>query len=576
MQSTRTTVRSVCAAHNAFNPALALRAAFGTTSQRRQQEEEQQQQQQQHVHRGPIRARRTGSTHRGASLQDLDHHEVFKKCVPAMQRHARFQFQKGDALNKEQWPRHMQLVKELSARLATKDGKAALQMLNAKEQHALLRGIDYTPKVIGPQPTDLALAVPPPWSIPMGRRGLIRNGRTALNAELSQFYAYISLSPMERVAREAVAKEIVRFVKKSTSSRTGVELYGSAKTGLASPLSDIDVRVWDTRDLEAEPRRLSRRLERLRHSLYSNPEFGCVHLRHGQFPIINCQHMQSGIQIQIVAGHGGIPQQAVVAKYLESVPALRDTFFVIRTFFEIRGLSDVYNGGINSYGQFVMLLAAIGRTSSRERGKDPTPSDLLLKFLSFYNVLDSTKRGVAVFPRSIFLKHDHHPTLDRFHHAAKRRGDLVRAGQWRICTRQEFEPALLCIQDPATPTNDLGKRSSASKHILLTIQNARYQLKRALENHSTIREDESMLEILVGRCHEIYRSRRAQLEAYGEKVARGQDGDKHAQEVAAVSARRAEAEAAEVEQEDLLGQMEAEMEDVYEEGASKQSEVARE
>ncbi|KAF2173559.1 hypothetical protein M409DRAFT_15839 [Zasmidium cellare ATCC 36951] len=498
----------------------------------------------------------------------MSHDTLLRRAVHEMRKHTQYHFSRGDYLTKDHWPRHMRLVKDVAARLATKDGKAALQNLNAKEQHAILKGIDYSPKVIMPKDSEVDVRIPPPWSIPTSRRAYIRRGRSMLDIELYQFAKYMALTPMEQAARQAVAEEIVAFLRKHLSARTGVELFGSAVTRLATPVSDIDVRVWDELDRVQNPQRLSARMGSLRHHLYNSTQFGLVFLRLGRYPIINCQHMDSGIQIQIVAGSGAAPQQEVVGKYLESIPTLRDLYPTIRTFFEMRGFSDVYSGGIGSYGQIVMLVAAVNRINPHQGDKQPTLSDHLLRFLYFYSQLDTTKYGVAAGSRTVFKKHDPHPSLRTFSFAARRRGDLVRSGQWAICSRQEFEPSLLCIQDPATPHNDLGRRSSAARHILLTIQNARYRLKKLLEDPERFRRDESVLEVLVGRCHEVYASRRRQMEEFGEKVTREREeseretverererAERQSVKAAELKMKREESESAEANQERLHEQM---------------------
>jgi non-canonical poly(A) RNA polymerase PAPD5/7 len=76
-----------------------------------------------------------------------------------------------------------------------------------------------------------------------------------------------------------------------------------------------------------------------------------------------------------------------------------------------------------------------------------------------------------------------------------------------------MQPYLLCLQDPADPLNDLGRKGYGFKHIQATMGHLLKKLRKytAHENHGTT----SILAPLVGSCFKTYSKRREMAEAYG-------------------------------------------------------------
>merc|ERR1712230_110105 len=137
------------------------------------------------------------------------------------------------------------------------------------------------------------------------------------------------------------------------------------------------------------------------------------------------------------------------------------------------------------------------------------------------------KRGLTLSPvAKPFLKHDVKDTpLIPYIAAANARGDPVRAGQWAIGRLRPLQPYLLSLQDPAKPTNDLGRKSNAMKHIQETIAELSVAMQENIaavevaRAHGLAWEGESLLEPLVGRAHEIFADRRQRVEDWGKAAA---------------------------------------------------------
>lgn len=395
--------------------------------------------------------------------------------------------------------------------------------------------MDYTPRIVQPQRSKVKTSLEMPWEADEKvRKGASVNA--CLAADIDNFAAWMKPTAVEQRARAAVVKETEELIRSVlTPESTGVELFGSEKNGIALPFSDIDLRIFDMEDAEMPHSRLLPRLRRIMTAMHASDRYMLATVRGAGHPILNCQHRESGIDIQIVAAHDATPQQEVIAKYIDAVPRLREVYSLVRITLSIRGLVDVYTGGIGSYGTFVMVLAALEHGMKHHQAKLGTTPNLssatqLITFLEFYRKLDTQKYGVAVGRRTFFKKHESKPEeLKAYSTSAEKRGDMVRAGQWELCGTRPFQPYLLCLQDPANPLNDLGRKGHAIKHIHATLAYLNQVLAanclalkkwkgKQMDDASSL---EPLLLPLVGRCHEVYSERRKKLEMFGNRLDAG-------------------------------------------------------
>lgn len=438
----------------------------------------------------------------------------------------------------EQYIKRMAIVRdninlvEASARKELK-GKVIIH-----RHHLKFDGVEVLPaqpsyeyrKLLRAQSKTGTASLPVPWATQMREKPSYKMSASAddvLDEEIRGFATWLQPTPLEHAARQAVVDEVNEFLNSAIGDRQNLawELFGSSTTGLVSPLSDVDVRVYDVLD-ERNTRAMISYMHHLSRELEGYPSFKNANLRTGTYSILTFTHESTGIDVQIVAARDSRPQRDLTAKYLEEIPNLQDLFFVLRAALSMRHMTNVYDGGTGSYGLFVMIVAAMLRKT--HDGSDfahQRPSHQLFRFIDFYASLNYEKHGVAVFPRTRFMKHD----LDTkkyaaYARAAAKRGDAIRAGQWEIAQRKENFPWFLTLQDPASPKNDLGKRTFAAKHIKMTMHHLRsrlvYSARHWEEDHKMRRQypHESMLLTVVGRCHEMWHARRKRMEAYGQEV----------------------------------------------------------
>lgn len=395
------------------------------------------------------------------------------------------------------------------------------ETINARQEE-----LNYSAVSIQPAKNSNDRGTPIPWASNLAQESSA-NSTQLLEQEVKRFVEYMDLTLAERAARNAIIADTTAFIAKHMGSQVQSELFGSETTGLATATSDIDIRVsFVTTYGSGAPSHLARRMNALATAMMANSEYICVTFRHAKFPIISAQHKKSGIDIQIVSAPATTGQHNLTLRYLTELPHLQTLYTLFREALCIRGLLDVFNGGTGSYGLFIMIVASLERRSKHPIG---TITDQLLHFMDFYSGFAAEKYGISVSPPKLFKKHDADevPTI-AYANAARRRGDPVRAAQWAIGQRRLYQPYLLCLQDPANPENDLGRKSNAIKHVQKTLGHIRNSLRESMGNAAAISATDrqkgsySLLQPLVGRCHELYYERRKKVEEYGVEMMKRQ------------------------------------------------------
>ncbi|KAK4574290.1 hypothetical protein LTR86_002051 [Recurvomyces mirabilis] len=392
------------------------------------------------------------------------------------------------------------------------------------------RLLDYDAISLPPISTPVQQAMPLPWALSADQISKMQP-MEVLDEEIKRFAVWAQPSPAEQLARQAVVDQTLQFINQKLDQRDiklQAEIFGSESTGLALAASDIDIRIFDASSSDDEGRysSLNSPMRQLLVDMRNSGEYICTTFRFAKFPIINAQHRATGIDIQIVSAPSTVRQQGVTEQYLAEMPLLKDLYLVTRMMLGQRNLVDVFNGGIGSYGLFIMLAGAL----KRRRSHPPTSAgEQLLQFMEMYGQkLDYTRFGLTVNttqPAKLFLKHQHLSQQQAYIRAAHRRGDDVRAGQWAICTTRQLQHYLLCLQDPADPTNDLGRKSNGIKFIQGTCGALAEELRSGLagiEKGSGF--GGSLLEPVVGRCHEVLAAQRQRVSDFGREVGDDKDG----------------------------------------------------
>ena len=294
-------------------------------------------------------------------------------------------------------------------------------------------------------------------------------------------------TPGEAQSVEQCIHEVTRIVTKALPSNP-LTMHGSRFTGLAAPHSDIDFRISIPeyeKDLSIrgpsasrpEARKASRRVLRViaralqRSRRYSNIEFVW-----GRLPLITAKDNLTGLELQFLALAPVLPAREYSANYLAEFYALRPLFVLLRHALDMRNLTTVYEGGLGSYPLLMMIVTALKHAPGAFARNDLAGQ--LLHVLNFYATADLYTYGFSADPPRIFPK--------KFPRAGseEREGevqDRYTAGIGVLRKEsQRRAPWLLCLQDPADPVNDLGKKAFQIKHIQATFASVRAKIVHSM------------------------------------------------------------------------------------------------
>ncbi|ONK79222.1 uncharacterized protein A4U43_C01F4170 [Asparagus officinalis] len=259
-----------------------------------------------------------------------------------------------------------------------------------------------------------------------------------LHKEIIDFCNFVSPTPEEEASRSAAMQGVLDVVK-YIWPHSKVEVFGSFRTGLYLPTSDIDVVILDSKvktpqiGLYALARALSQR----------NIAKKTQVIAKARVPIIKFVEKKSGIAFDISFDMDGGPKAADFIKdAVKRLPPLRPLTLILKVFLQQRELNEVYSGGVGSYTLLAMLIAFLqlhwrGQELLRcERSMEHNLGILLVKFFDFYGrKLNTLDVGVSCISSGTFyLKTD--------------RGFL-----------NTQRPELLSIEDPQAPDNDVGRNS---------------------------------------------------------------------------------------------------------------------
>ncbi|XP_011004630.1 PREDICTED: non-canonical poly(A) RNA polymerase PAPD7 isoform X2 [Populus euphratica] len=242
-----------------------------------------------------------------------------------------------------------------------------------------------------------------------------RSPMLQLHKEIVDFCDFLSPTQEEQASR-AEAVRCVFDVIKYIWPNCKVEVFGSFRTGLYLPTSDIDVVILDSGlkspqiGLNALSRALSQKGIAKKIQVIAK----------ARVPIIKFVEKRSGVSFDISFDVNGGP---IAAEFIKNAiskwPELRPLCLILKVFLQQRELNEVYSGGISSYALLAMLMAM-----------------LQIHFFDFYGrKLNTTNVGVSCKGTGTFF--------------SKRTKGFMNNGR----------PFLIAIEDPQAPENDIGKNS---------------------------------------------------------------------------------------------------------------------
>ncbi|XVF78420.1 hypothetical protein PTKIN_Ptkin14bG0131100 [Pterospermum kingtungense] len=249
-----------------------------------------------------------------------------------------------------------------------------------------------------------------------------------LHKEIVDFCDFLSPTLEEQAARDAAVDSVFDVIKYIWPS-CRPEVFGSFRTGLYLPTSDIDVVILgsDIKNPQTGLHALSRALSQ--RGIAKKMQV----IAKARVPIVKFVEKKSGVAFDISFDVDNGPKAAEFIK--EAVvkwPQLRPLCLILKVFLQQRELNEVYSGGIGSYALLAMLMAMLQSLAYPEHNLGM----LLVHFFDFYGrKLNSVDVGVSCKEGGTFF--------------LKSSKGFSNKGR----------PSLISIEDPQAPDNDIGKNS---------------------------------------------------------------------------------------------------------------------
>uniref|UniRef100_W8CAZ5 polynucleotide adenylyltransferase n=1 Tax=Ceratitis capitata TaxID=7213 RepID=W8CAZ5_CERCA len=290
-----------------------------------------------------------------------------------------------------------------------------------------------------------------PWRVPGFEYG---RGVIGLHQEIEQFYNYVLPTPTEHAIRNEVVQRIEAVVH-SIWPKAIVEIFGSFRTGLFLPTSDIDLVVlglWEKAPLRTLETELIARGIAEPHSVRV--------LDKASVPIIKLTDRETQVKVDISFNmQSGVQSAELIKKYKQEFPLLAKLVLVLKQFLLQRDLNEVFTGGISSYSLILMCISFLQLHPLQIDHDRANLGVLLLEFFELYGrKFNYMKIGISIKNGGRYIPKE----------------DLQRE------MIDGHRPSLLCIEDPLTPGNDIGRSSYGALQVKQAFEYAYMMLANAV------------------------------------------------------------------------------------------------
>lgn len=321
---------------------------------------------------------------------------------------------------------------------------------------------------------------PPHFYCQINKKVKKTKGLIKLEKEISSFCQ--SLEPTEQTDKDRQAViDRIRTAIQTSLPNVMVEVFGSFKTGLYFPSSDIDIVIFH--DLSSTP------FECIRQSLIEAgvcDKSRITILSNATVPIIKLTDKQTNIKIDIAFNVENASKSVLfIQASLSEWPVMKSLLTVLKQLLKDQHLNEVYSGGVSSYSLTLLILfflkqaqpkgsptkhpkqqpSTLSAKSSQSSPQQQQKSSLqqhqqhqpcavlLLKFLEFYvHSFNYHVFGISVNPCGLFFK--------------------------------QFISDALVIEDPLCPSNDVARGSYRFSLVQFALKEAYDKLNNCICNYN--------------------------------------------------------------------------------------------
>ncbi|XP_055612006.1 terminal nucleotidyltransferase 4B-like [Uranotaenia lowii] len=275
-----------------------------------------------------------------------------------------------------------------------------------------------------------------------------------LHQEIEQFFAHMIPTPTEHALRVQVVARIENIVL-NLWPMARVEMFGSFRTGLYLPTSDIDLVVigrWEKLPLRTlENELISRGI--------AEPMSVRV-LDKASVPIVKLTDRETQVKVDISFNmQSGVQSAELIKGFKSKYPVLAKLVLVLKQFLLQRDLNEVFTGGISSYSLILMCISFLQLHPRANQKQTTNLGVLLMEFLELYGrKFNYMKTGISV----------------------KNGGRYIPKEELQREMVDGHRPSLLCIEDPLTPGNDIGRSSYGALQVKQAFEYAYIVLMQAV------------------------------------------------------------------------------------------------
>jgi len=269
-------------------------------------------------------------------------------------------------------------------------------------------------------------------------------GIVGLHQEIYDLAIWLSSTTEEHAMRVKVVERIEGVIKDLWPS-ANVQIFGSFRTGLYLPTSDIDMVVignWSQLPLRT-----------LESALLENGIASADQLKvldRASVPIVKLTDSATEVKVDISFNmETGVNSARMIKEYKKKFPCLFHLVMVLKQFLLQRDLNEVFTGGISSYCLILMVVHFLQMHPRLSSFPDHQLNlgVLLLEFFELYG------RHFNYYKAAIRIKDG---------------GAYVSKTQVLRDAPDAVRHSVLCIEDPIIPGNDIGKSSYGA----MTVKNA--------------------------------------------------------------------------------------------------------
>ncbi|XP_041377060.1 terminal nucleotidyltransferase 4B-like [Gigantopelta aegis] len=318
-----------------------------------------------------------------------------------------------------------------------------------------------------------------PWKI---RGKKYRPGIIGLHEEILDFFKYMTPRPEEAQMRREVVERLQDVIHDLWPDAK-VEIFGSFRTGLYLPTSDIDLVVfgdWDNLPLWT-----------LHEALLVNGIADASSIKvldKASVPIVKMTDLATEVKVDIsfnMVNNNGVASAELIQDYLQKYPNLQYLVLVLKQFLLQRDLNEVFTGGISSYSLTLLTISFL-QLHPRTDATDMRANlgVLLIEFFELYGRnFNYLKTGIRIKNGGAYVPKDH----------------IVREME------SGYRPSLLCIEDPLTKGNDIGRSSYGAMQVKQAFEYAYLVLSHTVAplNSHFLRGNHSILGRIVRVTNEV-------------------------------------------------------------------------